>query len=46
MNFPQNELYTKEIKITVIFGEKLPGHKWHGKWEFYRKNMPLLYQNI
>jgi len=30
----------------VIFGEKLPGHKWHDKWKFCSKNMPLLYQNI
>jgi len=32
--FSWNKLYTKEIKITVIFGEKLPGHKWQGKWKF------------
>jgi len=34
MNFSWNKLYTKEIKITVIFDEKLPHHKWHGKWKF------------
>ena len=38
MTFSWNKLYTKEIKITVIFGEKLH-HKWHGKWKFCWKNM-------